>query len=82
VLQAGLNPTEEHVWCGATCVPLGPLAPGAAAEVALQVAVFKPGVYVLDDYRVDWVAQGLGLGARQWQGSKVGEATVLEVDAL
>jgi hypothetical protein len=50
--------------------------------VALQVAVFRPGVYVLDDYRVDWVAQGSGLGARQWQGSKMGEATVLKVDAV
>jgi hypothetical protein len=82
-VQAGLPPSAEHVWCGVTCVPVRQLEPGSSAEVVLQVAVFKPGVYVLDDYGVDWRCEGMtGPGGRVRQGSKVGEAIVLKVQPV
>jgi hypothetical protein len=81
-VQAGLPPSAEHVWCGATCVPVRQLEPGGSVEAVLQVAVFKPGVYVLDDYGVDWRCEGMqGPGGRVRQGSKVGEAVVLKVES-
>ncbi|WIA33724.1 hypothetical protein OEZ86_006842 [Tetradesmus obliquus] len=58
------------------------LEPGGSVDVVLQVAVFKPGVYVLDDYGVDWRCEGMvGAGGRVRQGSKVGEAVVLKVES-
>jgi hypothetical protein len=80
-VQAGLPPGPDHVWCGVTRVTLESLQPGGSADVALQVAVFRPGVYVIDDYVVDWVAEGVA-GARRQQGSKMGEPAVLRVNAV
>lgn len=50
--QAGLPPSPEYVWCGPTTVCLEVLQPGESVAVALQVAVFRPGAYVVDDVRV------------------------------
>ncbi|MEW5318844.1 MAG: hypothetical protein WDW38_010029, partial [Sanguina aurantia] len=50
--QAGLPPSPEYVWCGPTTVCLELLQPGESVAVALQVAVFRPGAYVVDDVRV------------------------------
>ncbi|KAI8476140.1 MAG: ER-golgi trafficking TRAPP I complex 85 kDa subunit-domain-containing protein [Monoraphidium minutum] len=85
-LQAGLPPSAEHVWCGRTVAPVPGLAPGAAAEVPLAVAVFRPGTYVLDDYVVDWECPATvltpgGGGGRLLRGSKLGEPFVLRVEA-
>lgn len=82
--QAGLPPGPDHVWCGVTRVTLEALQPGSSADVALQVAVFRPGVYVVDDYVVEWqLVEGPGgvAGAgRRRQGSKMGEPAVLRVE--
>ncbi len=89
--QAGLPPGPDHVWCGVTRVTLEALQPGSSADVALQVAVFRPGVYVIDDYVVEWqlvdgwtgaaAAAGGGGGRRRQGGSKMGEPAVLRVEA-
>jgi len=80
-VQAGLPPGPDHVWCGVTRVTLESLQPGSSAEVALQVAVFRPGIYVVDDYVVDWqLLEGGGPGGRRRQGSKLGEPAVLRVE--
>jgi hypothetical protein len=62
-------------------VTLEALQPGVSADVALQVAVFRPGVYVIDDYVVDWQVVEGPPGARRRQGSKMGEPAVLRVEA-
>ena len=63
--------------------PVGPLGPGATAEVDLSVAVFRPGVYVLDDYVVDWEvpAGSFRPAERGLRGSRMGEPFVLRVEA-
>jgi hypothetical protein len=81
-VQAGLPPGPDHVWCGVTRTTLESLQPGGSADVALQVAVFRPGVYVIDDYAVDWAVAEGAAGARRRQGSKMGEPSVLRVDAV
>ena len=81
-VQAGLTPSPDHVWCGVTYAPLE-LPAGHGEEVTvLEVAVFRPGVYVLDDYVVEWacVAEGGG-GGRSLKGNKLGTPYVLRVEA-
>ena len=81
-VQAGLTPSPDHVWCGVTYAPLELPAGHEEEVVVLQVAVFRPGVYVLDDYVVEWacVAQS-GVGGRSLKGNKLGTPYVLRVEA-
>eukprot|EP00877_Chromochloris_zofingiensis_P003658 jgi/Chrzof1/13293/Cz07g27240.t1 len=84
LVQAGLPPSTEHVWCGCTCVHISRLGANSINEAALQVCVFRPGVYVLSDYYVEWecAQQGAaGTGGRKVQGNKVGEPFLLKVEA-
>ncbi|GFR51289.1 hypothetical protein Agub_g13649, partial [Astrephomene gubernaculifera] len=49
--QAGLPPCPEYTWVGPSCVAVPRVPPGGEVEVALSVAVFRPGAYCVSGYR-------------------------------
>jgi hypothetical protein len=84
-LQSGLPPSTPHVWCGVTEAELL-VGPGGKEEVGLQVAVFRPGVYVVEDYMLQWHYVGGGGApgtgpAPRLGGNKMGAPLVLKVSA-
>jgi hypothetical protein len=52
------------------------LAPGGVATAPLQVAVFRPGVYILDDYSASLTYEDLGVSQ-----ARRGEAVALRVES-
>ncbi len=75
--QAGLPPAPEHIWCGSSTFTVACMPPGGTATAPLQVAVFKPGVYILDDY-----CASLHFPELQVEQSRRGEAVALRVESL
>ncbi|KAK9825400.1 hypothetical protein WJX81_000447 [Elliptochloris bilobata] len=75
---AGLRSGAEYVWVAATHTLLPDLAPGAAADVALQVAVFAPGMYEVGDYSIAWTRAGSGVAG----GSCPGPSFLFSVEAV
>jgi hypothetical protein len=52
------------------------LPPGGVASAPLQVAVFRPGVYILDDYSASLAFEELGVSQ-----ARRGEAVALRVES-